>query len=84
MSAGPASKPPQSGHCGDSDKFTISLYAIKALGYSATGVSVHTNILHLLSLYDVRSPTELKEKPTGLSVLLDPAWRDERPRPLSW
>lgn len=83
-SAGPASNPPpQSGDCRDGDKFVISLQAIRALGYSATEVSAHTNILLLLSLYDVRSPSELKEKPIGLNVLLDPSLRDERPRPLS-
>lgn len=75
--------PPQSGGCRDSDKIVIASYTIRVPGYSATGVSVRTDILHLLSLYDVGSPTELKEKPIGLNVLLDLALRDERSRPLS-
>lgn len=73
----------QSGGCRDSNKIVIASYTIRAPGYSATGVSVRTDILHLLSLYDVGSPTELKEKPIGLNVLLDLALRDERSRPLS-
>jgi len=61
-----------------------SLFLHRQPGHGATlqqGVQ-STSARLLLSLYNVRSPSELNAKPAGLAVLLDTALRDARPSPL--